>query len=207
MDTTTMTKQRRMPGTFWQLTFHSNTPDMRHVEGHTVDYREFDYQRLMQGQPFDGHFPPGVRLWIGDGAGPLADQLGNSFGWTIMSDRLVEFLWPMIHDCVQAFPAPLYKRDTECRVPGYRVLNVVKVVDCIDIARSTPWYGIEDELAGFTDACIDPARTKGAHMFKYVVPPDSVDFGVICSYELVKSLEGQGFTGLAFIRCQCKDEE
>ncbi len=202
-----MRKQQRTPGTFWELVYHSNTPNLRHVEGHDIDYEQFNPFQLMQGQRFEGRFPRSVRLWIEKGRGPLADHLSNMLGWTIMSDRLVEFLWPMIGESVQVLSAPLYMRkNSDARISGYKVVNVVNVLDCVDIERSTPRFDEDGRLANFIDVCIDPKRTQGAHIFKYVIPPNEVDLGVICSYELVKSLEGKGFTGLAFIRCRSPED-
>ena len=204
-----MTQTSRKPDTFWDLTFDDELVGYRNVIAEAFDLEVFDCTRLWNGIPFDGDFPPDAKLYLPPGQEPIADNIFSiQTSWLMFSDRLVEHLWPIIKGCVQVFPAPLYELGSDRRVSGWQVLNVTKVLDCVDVERSTPWRDIydKDKIGGFYDVCIDPRRTEGVHMFKYVIPPGEVYTGVICSYELVKSLEYKGFTGLAFIRCQCKDE-
>lgn len=193
-----MDRPIRRPGTFWTLVFHSNKPTMRHIENYEIDHAIFDYQAVMRGIPFQGTIPESVRLFVYDSNDLLADHLANPLGWTVISDRLVKYLWPMISNCVQLLPAPLYDHSGTA-IPGYHIVNVIKVIDCIDRQKSPKQL---DRYGGFimpTEACIDPNRTGGAHMFKFIELSGQVDSGVTCSYELVRSLEGMGFTGLACI--------
>jgi hypothetical protein len=50
-----------------------------------------------------------------------------------------------------------------------------------------------------SEACIDPSRTDGAPIFKWLNPNGDVDTGISISYEFLKSLDKTGFTGLAAI--------
>lgn len=199
-------KDNRRPGTFWRPVF-SDELGLRDTVTHRFGPEVFDVTRLWYGSPFHGDFPAQVQLYLDEAVLPVADYLANMLNWPIMSDRLVEHLWPMIHDCVQLFPAPLYEKGSDRRVTGWQVLNVTKVIDCVDVGRSTPWYH-DGALAGFVsdEVCIDSTRTGGAGMFKYVIPPDGVETGVIWSYELVSSMVGKRFTGIGFIRCCCRGD-
>ncbi len=183
---------------------------MRHVSGWKCDtHEEMSFEeageKLLEGGDFDGQFPSSLKLWIDDTAAPIADYLGNALNWTIMSDRLVRHLWALIEDCVQIFPAPLFFKDTETRVPGYQVVNVTKVLDCVDRVRSVPWYDDEDVLGGYSELCIDAARTNGAHIFRYLVTPNYVCPRPVCTFNLVNSLVGKGFNGTAFRPCICAE--
>jgi len=200
-----MIKELRRPNTFWQLAFDIDATHVRDVKGYDFDPGEFDYLSLRRGIRLKGDLPPVVRLRLEQNSKPLADFPGNALGWPIMSERLVTHLSPFIQDCVQLIPAPLFEQHSDKRVPGYFIVNVIKVLNCVDMAHSTPRFD-GDRLTGFNEVCFDPAKTRGAHIFKYLVPPDKVDFSVICSYELVKSLDQKGFTGLAFLRCRSTDD-
>jgi len=148
--------------------------------------------------PFPGEIPPSFRLYLYQGIGPLPDQLANPMGLTIWSNRLVKHLWPLIHDCVQLLPAPVFERSGE-PVPGYHIVNVTKVLNCVDWEKSPR---DRDSMGHFimpSQACIDPSRTGGAPIFKWLNPNGDVDTGVSISYEFLKSLEMTGFTGLAAI--------
>lgn len=200
-----MKKERKdyhRPGSYWRLVFHSNTPDMRHIDDYEYDLAAFNYLDLMRGRPYAGILPLPLRLTVHSGTGPLADHLANPMGLTVMSDRLLAYLEPMIRGCVELFPAPLYEPDGK-PISGYQVVNVIKVLDCVD-REATP-SDIEHRTR--TDLYIDPALAAGANMFKFVDPAGHVDYGVTCSYELLTSLKGKGFTGLAFIPYEMRDAD
>lgn len=200
-----MKKSLRKPGTFWQLVFDTDATSVRDIKGYDFRPEEFDYLVFKRGIPFSGGLPSNVKLRLEANAKPISDFPGNALGWPVMSDRLVNHLWPLIKDSVQLIPALLFERNSDKPVLGYSIINVTKILDCVDLSCSVPWFS-GDRLAGFNEVCIDPQRTYNANIFKYIIPPDKVDFSVICSFELVKSLEGKGFTGLAFLRCRCPDD-
>jgi hypothetical protein len=210
METVSRQHEQRRPGTFWRLSFPSNSPGVRDVNDY--DYEDYDeelfnqvWYTLSQGKPFDGCLPESLRLWVDEGDGPIADHVGNPIGWTIMSDALVDHLSPLIQDCVKLFPAPIFDKSTGLQVEGFRLINVTKLIDCVDLETSTPSYDEDGIIESFIEVCIDSRRASGAHMFKYVISDDMVDTGVTCSYELVSSLVGRGFTGLAFLPYDCRE--
>jgi hypothetical protein len=197
-----MSKNIKRPGTFWCLAYHSNAKDMRHIENYEIDFSIFNYQSVNQGTLFYGPIP---KLFVHKGGGPLADHLANPLHWVVMSERLIKFLLPMIQDCIQLLPAPLYEQSGE-PIAGYYIVNVTKVIDCVDFERSPKERSRYGNFIMPTEACINPSRTGGAHMFKFLGPSGNPDFGVTCSYELVSSLDGTGFTGLAAIPYKPYDE-
>ncbi len=183
---------------------------MRHVDDyeHGVQSEEaFNsiWMQLTQGQQFDGCFPDDFRLLVPEGAGPIADHVGNPLSWTIISDRLASHLWPLIETSVQAYSAPLYEMKSRRRIDGYKIINVTNVIDCVDKERSVPLDDEDDTVIDYAEVCIDATKAGDAHMFKYSVNTDYVSTSVICGYELVKSLVGKGFTGLAFLPCVCNE--
>lgn len=155
---------------------------------------------LMSGNPIEA-LPQDFSLWLNETDGPMEDRITMPLNWLILSNRLVEFLWPLIHDCVQVFDCPLYGNKSNKLVPGYKFVHVTRKEDCIVPERSVPSMNYKTgQRQGFIDYTVDPARTHGAHIFRYIDPPDTVDMGYTCSSKMVEALDGHGFTGLAFIR-------
>jgi hypothetical protein len=198
-------EQSRRPNTFWRLVPH-DSPKVRDVVARDFGPKHFNYLRLINGQIYDGNLPSEVRLRLEHSNKPVADYVANSMGWPIMSERLVTQLRVFFKDAVKLIPAPLFELNTDELVPGYFILNVIKRCDCVDVEKSVGWYTKDGSLGGFDDVCIDPTKARGCDIFKYVIPPDRIDFGVTCSFDLVKSLEGKGFSGLAFLRCRSTDD-
>jgi len=174
----------------------------RVIDDGIYDSRYFNTPSLYTGKRYEHPLPRDLRLVLDEDEGELEDQLANMLGWVIFSDRLISHLWPLIHDSVQVFPAPIFDPLTQKEVHGYQILNVIKVVDCIDVEYSVPQTDTDGRRRGFIEYCVDPGKAAGAHMFKYMDPPDHVDSGVTCSNFLAKHLAGRGFTGLAFLRCR-----
>lgn len=204
MDSLTTNPLRR-PNTFWQLAFDDDARDVRDIAGRDFCSEQLNYLCLKRGVPFAGALPPEVRLRLTPGPAPISDYPANIMGWPIVSERLLNHLFPLISSCVQVISAPIYEQNSNERIEGYSIINVTKVVDCLIREKSVPWYDGR-EISGFYELCIDPGKTEGAHMFKCLVAPGEVDFRVICSYDLVSSLQGKGFKGLAFIRCPSPDD-
>lgn len=121
-----------------------------------------------------------------------------------MSDRLVSHLLPFIEGGVQILPAPLFLKDSDKRVRNYQVVNVTKVLDCVDRTRSV-LIDPEDALSWYSKLCIDATMTEGAHIFRYLLTDDYVCPEVVCTFEVVNCLEGRGYTGMAFYSCDCAD--
>ena len=198
-------KPSRRPNTFWRLVPNTNDIQTRVIKDYDFDPGKFNYLQLIDGTFFKGKLPSDVRLRLQPGSKPLADYLANPLGWPVMSKRLIKALSPFIKDSVQLIPAPLYEKNSKRLVAGYSIVNALKIIDCIDVARSVPWYDGK-KLGGFYETCIDPARTNKEHIFHCRIPPRGVDYGIVCSYDLVKSLVGKAFKGMAFLRCRAPDD-
>lgn len=165
------------------------------------DYDGIEYSlyfAFLKGKKFRGIIPESVRLYLhkGDEYLPKASLLGGPLSWLIFSDDLLGFWWPMIKNDVQVFDAPVYFRNG-VKFEGYKIINPIRVIDCLDIERS----GVEWEEDGSIHWCkkiyIREDKVGEHHIFKLkdYFPP------VIVSDQLAKSLKGQGFKGIAFIKC------
>lgn len=208
MDTMTQNQKIRRRGTFWHLSHNRELHGYRDTVSSTFEVEDFNSTLLGDGKRLETPIPSCVKLILPPGTEPIADKIFSiETGWIIFSQRLVDHLWPFIKDDVEVFPAPLYDSDSGKAVPGWLIVNVLRVLDCVDASKSVPWF-LDGQLGGFNigDDYIQEERTDGRHIFRYIIPPDDVSTAVICSYELVKSLEYKGFAGLAFIRCRTDED-
>lgn len=181
---------------YWRWTYDSSRTDCRHISPQIIS--GVDRQRLLMGVPLRRPLPPTLRLRVPKGDEPIADFPTNWLEWPIVSDRLLNHLRPWVDDSVQVIEAPLYLAGARKRLDGYSILNAIRTPDCIDWERSRPMY-FDGRLYSFDELCIVGERTQGLHVFR----PKGATFELICSERLVKSLDGKGFSGLAFARCRC----
>src|SRR5262249_20684408 len=94
----------------------------------------FDHTTLWDGGFIDAGIPQEVRLFLGPGNS--ADYIANPLSWPICSTRLVDFLSKRAPKDFQMFDAPLYRSSDGNRVTGYRIVNVLQRIACLDLTGS-----------------------------------------------------------------------
>src|SRR5579864_3937517 len=113
--------------TFWRLAYNIEQTGVRAAaKCYYEEYQRFNPFSLLQGKPSDGRFPPDFRFWVEAGPEPLGDHLATAVGWPIFSDRLLRHLWPLIEDCVQTFPAPIFVEGSGERLSSHHLVNVIR---------------------------------------------------------------------------------
>jgi hypothetical protein len=161
---------------------------------------DFDLRVFWRGQPYCGDLPSYVRLYSredNEGLKP-GDLLGNPLSWQMFSERLLEWTWPLIKADVQLFDVPLYRKSTGIRVPGYKLVNPIRVIDCIDWEHSEFARDDEGSILHCDRLCIRDHQVGNHHLFRlagYLHP-------VIVSDEFVQRTFNKGVRGLAYIRCR-----
>ena len=186
---------------FWELVFDGHAMGVRDIKQYIPETLEY-IDLLNTGHAIDPYALNEMCFVLANNDEMIPDLVFNYMAWPIMSSRLLEVLRPKIEESVQLLPAPLYECDGITRIGGWHVVNVLTVIDCVDMDASAVRY-VDGRAVGYVvgKTWIDGARTQGAHMFRYCAPNGDVGDAVICSYELVNSLVGRGFTGLAFAPC------
>jgi len=166
------------------------------IEDYVMD--DFDYYAFLEGRPFEGQIPKQLKLYIrkGEEKLPQASLLGGSLSWLIFSESLVDYWWPMIKDDVQVFDAPVYYKNGK-RVKGYKIINPVRVIDCIDWDKTKERRREDGTILGIGKIYIIAKKIGEHHIFM----PDKCKYTVIVSEKLAKSLAGKNFNGIAFLRC------
>lgn len=188
------------------MPFHEIIPDGNYEDEQIVDDYEgilegFDYFTFMKGKRFKGKIPDNVRLYIGEDTEnrPQASLLGGAMhSWLIFSDRLLDFVWPLIKEDVQVLEAPVYRRSDGDRISGYKIVNPLRVIDCIDWEKTYADRNEDGSIKYVLGKKYIREKAVGDHhifRMKYWLGP------VIVSDTFAKSLIGKGFKGIAFIRC------
>lgn len=163
------------------------------------NYKEkiFDITLFWQGKKFRGKIPEFVKLYIreGDENLPKASLLANPISWLIFSQRLLDFWWLLIKDDVQVFDAPVYLKSGQ-KVEGYKIINPIRVIDCLDIEKSHVDWNEDGTISFANNIYIKEDKVGNHHIFRL----KGYKYCVIVSDKLAKSLKGNNFKGIAFIR-------
>lgn len=147
-------------------------------------------------------FPSGLRLVVNAVADERApDLIGNPLSWFVASDRLIELLSIGDRSDLQLLPAPLVREADGSRVPGYQVLNPLRVIPCFNESESTFRRSSRGTLASL-DQCVLKldAIPRDVGVFRLGEMPRAV----FVSDQIAQSLRGNGLKGVALIRCNAR---
>jgi hypothetical protein len=151
------------------------------------------------GKPFSGKIPDFVKLIIKseDENEEQLDLLPNPVSWLIFSERLTEFAYPLLKDDVQIFDPPIYRESDGAKVGGYKLINPVHSVDCLDLEKTKVTRAEDGHIKFCSSIHIKEERVGYHHLFriKDYFPP------IMISDKLAKAIRKEGFTGFAFLRC------
>ena len=188
------------------MSFHEIIIDAYYENEQIVDDYEgilegFDYYTFMKGKRFTGKIPDSVRLYIGEDTEnrPQASYLGGAMkSWLIFSERFLDFVWDFIKDDVQVLEAPVYRRSDGVKVSGYKIVNPLRVFDCIDWKKTVVTKNKDGSRKYVTGKIYIREKAIGNH---HIFRLKDWLYSVIVSDAFAKSLIGKGFKGIAFIRC------
>ncbi len=181
---------------FWEIICDAYYENEQTIEDYELG--DFDYYTFLDGKEYKGRIPEFVKLYIrkGDEKLPQASLVGGPLSWLIFSDRLLNFLWPLIKDDVQVFDAPVFLKDGT-KVEGYKLINPICVLDCIDWERTEVSRYDDGSIAYCQKIFIKDHCVGKHHIFRL----KGYLYTLIVSDKLAKSLAGKGFKGIAFIKC------
>ncbi|MBP3953755.1 hypothetical protein J8F10_00370 [Gemmata sp. G18] len=112
---------------FYVLGLDPSRDDLQAIEDAELD--GFDTTRLARGTPIEG-LPPNARFFVSNESRTHA--LGNGFGWKIMSEEALAIISASApqHD-LQIFPLPVLNAVTNRPVPGYYLINCLRLVPAL----------------------------------------------------------------------------
>lgn len=161
-----------------------------------VDYdlNGYDHTRLWKGKELDKNEGVGVRLTMSD-AERRPDLMANPLSWLLCSQRLAAHLHERAPGCCQVMECNLVTVNGD-QVEGYKLLNVLKVIDVLDLDLSD--YDIEDGVVEmvYTDVFSAAKLPLGDLMFR----DSNFIYRVFLTDSLARGLGGM--TGFAFLECK-----
>jgi hypothetical protein len=183
-------------------TFHRFVAyDANDTLAEVIDYQldGFDHTIFWEGRFLSDRVPNTVRLLMGDGK--AGDFVVNPLSWPVCSERMVSLLASRAAHDIQLFDAPLIDAETKVRIPGYKIVNVIRRVACLDVEKSEISYEQDQPTKIFVIYTIAIDSTKvdpNIHLFRLEAWP----YTVIVSDELARDFAGRGFSGIAFEKCK-----
>lgn len=182
---------------------------MDHMDGAPIaeirsfDAGPFDITRFWQGEPVDPRELEKVRLWA-QRDGPLEDYFSSPVSWHIISDRFATLLGEAVtNDAYELVSAPVYDAATKEPLPGYRILNVLEKVECLDIERSGAQLGESGDWFTFNPYLLKSKIPESARLFRV---REYLMLTVFRGDLVAKYLE-RGFTGAWFRHLPTENEE
>jgi hypothetical protein len=176
---------------FYEITFDSNRDDLMVLERDELG--TFDIRCFWHGQRLGGQLPVELELYVNASKAALCDYVANYLSWSICSQRLVDLFLSVAQSDIEVVNAPLIDSVTNSRIPGYGIINVLSIIECLDMNQSVFVRGNLIELV------LKKSKIpKTTNIFR----PAESPYAVLVSEEVVASLRGQGFTGLALIARQ-----
>lgn len=158
-----------------------------------------DFTNPAVGRPLGAGWPDGLEYRMAENKPgiEIADLIGNSFGYTMMSDRFKTFIAGRSKSNVEWLRFTL--RNHKGRVASDRlwVANVLTTVNCVDRQRTVgdpypanpEWYFVTDKLY------IDPAKVDPKlDLFRLGEMPRRM----IVRDDLKSAIEKEGMTGVLF---------
>ena len=149
--------------------------------GTQLDSREFQYGQLVdlgppmpaktwkEGDPVDALPPLKVLLDLKRNGAPLDFTFTNA-DLPVVTAKVANMLAAIAPRDIQRIPVLVESREEE-----YEIINVIRLIDCIDVNQSEiQWYApgnpIRPDFAGTPEMImklvIDPARAGGHHIFR-----------------------------------------
>ncbi len=182
---------------YYELTYDASFENEQTIGDYEMG--EFDLTVFWIAEEYRGQIPTSVRLYVRkeDEALPQACLLANPISWWIFSERLLQHWWPLIKDDIQVFDAPVYRKSDGSKVDGYKLINPVRILDCIDWERSECSRYDNGDIAYFNKIFIDGKKARGHHLFRL----QGYLYTLIVSDTLASMLIGTDFRGIAFIKC------
>ncbi|PTL75918.1 imm11 family protein [Vitiosangium sp. GDMCC 1.1324] len=182
---------------YFELTDDMNSSD-RWLLGDPIDEQgnEVRTRQFMSGEPtrFDGR----LRVPIYHPGSALDFSIADTGGFPVVTEKVARVLVELAPGDVQLFPV-----EVESRPEAYFLVNVARLVKCIDDEASTevlywkPEDGRPEKVGQYRDVYgmrIDPSQVGDAKIFR----PWGWRVALIVAEDVKEALERTGATGLSF---------
>lgn len=151
---------------------------------------------LWEGRPLQIEIPKTAKFYVNAEKPVHPDFLINGLSWLIFSDRLTKELLETCANDIEVFEINLVDKKTNKPVPGYKLINLTKLVACVDMEKSNLMHSKDGSAPAVIDTVIDGSKVpKEINIFR----PAEWRFDVILRKNVVESLIGCGVEGIAIM--------
>ncbi len=176
--------------------------DVRKKQVVVTDYEinGFNLTLLWQGAVIDEILPRYIELYTNSGKPVNPDYLVNPLSWPICSERLIALLQGRSSKYLQLFDAPIFDYKTKKPISGYKVVNVVRLIPCLDFDKSVISFSDDgkDIISVISPIYLERQIPNDAHIFR--VTKDH--YSVVISEELAEDFIREKITGVELLECK-----
>lgn len=159
---------------FYRISIAGSRMDLFGVERSDKGKLTFaDTPKFWRGAPLEAELVEKLqtlKLYIGDGDRP--EFLSNHYS-PICSERMMRIIQKRAGKDAQFFPAPVFEEKTGKPVSGFYLLNIARMVECLDEGRSEVIHMIDDDgneeedIGAVTHAVIREEKVpENVHLFR-----------------------------------------
>ncbi len=131
----------------------------------------------------------------------LSDNMANASGFTVISQKLMEFIKSHNPESVEFLPVTINNHKGLEASRDYFIMNPLIILDCIDLEKTeVEWDDFDEDIEEIWDwdgvFTLDVSRIdKSIHLFR----PKYHTSTVLVRKDLAKSIEKEGFTRICFV--------
>jgi hypothetical protein len=162
---------------------------------------DFDLRQIWRSKILTEPLPETVRFYVDFKDSLPTDYVANPTSWPICSERMTAFLVKRSPDCIQVIDAPLFEVGTNERVNGYKIINVIRLISCLDLdnSRYKSWNKSTGTVQNLNHTVIKSEQVPdNTHIFRIKEYFTDIYF----SDELAHDFDYQGLSGFAFMKHQ-----
>lgn len=178
------------------LMWDSSRTDLVTIVDYVID--DFDATVFWRGETLDDIQQLSRVTLLADSDGELPDLMGNPLSWHIVSARLKSHVEAYAGaDAIQFIPVVLTTQSDGRTVGGFDIMNVTQCVSALDGDQSSFTETTDGRIRIVHKFVLRASALGGLHVFRLTEFRNAVFF----SDELARSMNGCGFKGVAFLRC------
>jgi hypothetical protein len=192
-----------MPFQYYRLVIDTDLKGVITIEDYDIGDDEFDHMQMWQGEKLPADYASTaqtvVRLYA-QATRKSVDYMNNPLTWPLCSSKMVELLLAQCPEDIELFDSPIIDIKSKQVIPGYKVVNLTRKYDCIDLGKSNVAYSRAKprEIRYIQDYHFkSSAIPHDAHLFRCLHDVS----GVFMSAQLASAMSKAGISGVAYQGC------
>ncbi|MGI2028644.1 imm11 family protein [Endozoicomonas acroporae] len=176
---------------FYEVLIDSGKGSLAFIDDYELE--GFDNLSLIRAEKCDNAAFAKTKVYIEDTGRPLPDYMEGPLSWPIFSSKFYTLIADLVRDDAEVLSPNLFSLSSKSAISGYRLLNLMKIIDCVDMKKSVIGPGANNDNIIY-DLKVDETKVpETAHIFRPVN-----GFGrIVISEEFLAKIRGCGLTGIA----------